>query len=87
MTIELWQGIIALVVPLLICGVKLLIPKVPKALLPILAPVFGAGLEIVLYSAGASGAANPVAGAILGGLGVWLREVVDQLKKASAPPA
>ena len=85
MTFDLgfWQAIISFVVPLMIWGSKLLLPKIPKVVLPILAPFLGAGVEILLYLVGASGTSNPILGAILGGLGVWLREVVDQLKKAT----
>ena len=83
MTFDLsfWQALITFLVPMLIWGTKSLLPKIPKAVLPILAPLLGAGLELIPYLTGISGTGNPVLGAIFGGLGVWLREVVDQLKK------
>lgn len=82
MTPELWAAIITAVVPVLILVTKTLIPKIPKFLLPILAPILGAGMDIALHFAGAS-TAGVIMGAVMGGLGTWLRETVDQLKKAA----
>jgi hypothetical protein len=66
--------------PLLVAVIKGLAPKVPKVCLPIVTPIIGAGLAIVLqYSAGST--ATGLDGAILGAAGVALREGLDQLKK------
>ncbi len=75
-----WQLLIPVLVPVLIAGVKWLLPKIPAVALPILAPVLGAALDIVLHYAGATGS-NGLLGAVLGAAGVGLREVVDQVKK------
>lgn len=81
--IETWQAIITVVVPLLIFGTKFLIPKIPKWSLPILAPILGAGIDIVAnWHVGTSA----LVGAVMGGLGVWLREVKDQVQKAVVTP-
>ena len=74
------------VVPVLLALVRLVVPKIPKVAIPVLAPVLGAALEILGYYGGLTNG-NPIAGAIYGGLGVLVREVVDQIRKAVAPPA
>lgn len=80
-----WFAItIPVVVPLLIMVIKLLLPKIPSAWWPVVAPVIGviadfAGSQV----SGLEG--NPALGALLGSAGVGLREVVDQLKKGMAP--
>jgi hypothetical protein len=81
MTLEFWTSLIALAVPILISLTKLLLPSIPKVALPILAPILGAALAIVGYYTGLMGESHPLIGALLGAVGVWLREVVDQLKK------
>jgi hypothetical protein len=77
--------ILPAVVPLLIALTKWAVPRIPRAAIPVLAPILGAGLEVLGYYAGVT-SGNPVAGAVMGALGVWLREVVDQLKQATAAP-
>lgn len=74
------------VVPLLIAAAKLAIPRFPRRLIPILVPILGAALDLVGYATGALGTSRPVAGAVLGALGLWLREVLDQLRQALRPP-
>lgn len=77
-----WTLLIPLIVPIALAGLKYIVPKIPKAALPILAPVLGAAVEIVGHYAGLW-AADPVKGAIFGALGVFIREVYDQLRKAN----
>jgi hypothetical protein len=60
------------------------VPKIPKVALPVLAPILGAGLDILLHYAG-SGTGNPVLGSMLGAAGVCVREVLDQVKKLPQP--
>ncbi len=72
--------LIAALTPVLIAGAKALAPAFPRRLIPILAPILGAALEIVGYYAGLT-AGNPLVGALLGAVGVWLRELVDQLRQ------
>ncbi len=76
-----WELIIPVLVPVVIAAIKWLLPKVPAVALPIVAPVLGAGLEIVLHFAGLADG-NSVTGLILGAAGVGLREVLDQVKKS-----
>ena len=82
-----WETLIVPVVPVLIAILKILVPKIPKAALPIMAPLLGAALDIAASYLG-TGTANPVWGAVLGAAGVGLREIVDQMRKlGAAPPA
>lgn len=75
--------LVTTLVPIVIMLLKMAAPKIPKALLPILAillPVVG---DLIAYYTGlpSFGAGNPLIAAILGGAGVAVREVVDQLKQ------
>ena len=77
-----WLGLIPILVPIAIAGLKVWIPRIPPHLLPVIAPVLGAGLEVLLnYASGAHGPGSGIAGAILGSAGVGLREIVDQAKQ------
>ncbi len=78
----LLQTIIPVVVPVAIAALKQWLPRLPKAWLPVLAPVLGAGLDILTTHQVGAGTAL---GAALGAAGVGLREIVDQLRKALAP--
>jgi len=77
--------LIAVVVPLLIAGLKKLFPKIPSAVLPVLAPVLGGLLEALLTSLGHD-AGGLVTGAVSGSAGVGLREIADQNRKRAVPP-
>jgi SNF family Na+-dependent transporter len=67
--------LIAAVAPIVVAGVKKVVPKVPKVVLPVLSVVVGT-------VAGYVTSVGPLAGATYGAVGVALREVVDQVKKA-----
>ncbi len=72
--------LIAVVVPLLIAGLKKLFPKIPGALLPVLAPVLGGIIEAIITSLGHD-AGGLVTGAVAGAAGTGVREIVDQNRK------
>lgn len=80
--------LIAVLVPLLIAGLKKVFPKIPSALLPVLAPVLGGVIEAIITSLGHD-AGGLVSGAVAGAAGTGVREIVDQNRKripgASAP--
>jgi hypothetical protein len=76
--ISWWLIVIPAAVPLVIAVVKVLVPKVPKTWLPILAPVLGALAEFLVTGTFDQGT---LLGAIAGSAGVGLREIVDQLRK------
>ncbi len=79
---QLWAYAIAVLTPLIIAGVKKLVPTVPKVFLPCLAPFVGLAVGFGM---------NALAGtnlgwldmAQLGALGVFVRELVDQSVKAA----
>ena len=73
------NALIPIVVPFVVWGAKSLIPKIPKSVLPALAVVAGMGLDQFLGFVG-GGSWGLLAGAGLGALGVFAREVVHTLK-------
>lgn len=75
---------IVCITPLVIAGLKWLVPKIPKVALPFVAPVVGVILDQIAAFATAH-ESNLVLGLISGALGVWLREGVDQVKKLGKP--
>lgn len=68
--------------PLVLQVFKLLVPSIPKVFLPLLAPVVGVLLDLVMKKAGMA-SDGTVAAAVFGGLGTWLREVLDQSRKVT----
>lgn len=78
--ISIWQLLIPIAVPLIIAGLKALIPKLPKKLTPFLAPIIGALIDVLLNLADLGSGVGAV-GAFLGSAGVGVREMVDQVKK------
>jgi hypothetical protein len=79
-----WLILIPALVPIIIAVIKLLLPRLPKVWLPILAPLLGAATEWLLSGQFSQGT---LLGAIAGAAGVGLREIVDQVKKLAAEPA
>lgn len=75
--------LIPVVVPVVIAIAKMLIPKLPKWTLPILAPLLGAAADYLTTGSFGNGT---IMGAIAGSAGVGLRELVDQLRKANSEP-
>jgi hypothetical protein len=80
--------LIAVIVPLIVAAFKKVVPDIPSFLLPVIAPVLGAGGGLLLaWLASVPGGGWKGAAAGLAGVGV--RELVDQLKKAlpaASPP-
>lgn len=75
--------IIAAIVPVVLAGVKTLVPKIPSVALPFLAPAVGLALaQIEAWVTGHP--AKLLIGAVMGGLGVALREMLDQARKNGA---
>jgi hypothetical protein len=72
--------IIAGLTPVVIAGIKFITPRIPGVALPFIAPAIGLALaQIEAWVTG--NPASLVLGAAAGGLGVFLRELVDQSKK------
>lgn len=82
-----FQVLIPILVPLLLTLARTGITKIPRRLLPFLAPVLGGLLDALgAYLTGQ--VANPLVGAVWGSAGVGLREMVNQARKAAiGPPA
>jgi hypothetical protein len=86
---EAAAALIALLTPLIITGIKLVVPKIKTALIPVLAPVIGAILTIATYYSGhlslGSDWKGILIGTLLGCAGVGVRELYDQLTKKPEP--
>jgi len=73
------------IVPLVIAGVKKVLPQIPTWLLPVLAPILGVVADLI--NSWASGAQTNLAlAAVLGLAGVGVREVKDQLLPPKTTP-
>lgn len=68
------QMLIAIAVPMILAGFKAFIPKIPKRLIPWLAPAIGAVLDIALNATNVA-EGNGSYGAALGALGIGIREL------------
>ena len=79
-TTSLWTALIPLIVPIVVAGLKLLVPKIPVVWLPILCPVVGMAVDLIAYFAGQQTQGTAM-GALLGLAGTGVREIYDQLKK------
>ena len=84
MTLASLTSLIPVLTPIVIAAAKWAVPQIPKVALPVVAPVLGAALDIAAYYAGVTATADPARGALLGAAGVWVREVIDQVKKVGA---
>ena len=78
------NALIPVAVPLLIWGMKTLVPKLPKQSLPMIALGLGVAADWVIAFA-AGGDFTPIVGALLGLAGVGLREATKHLKPAKPP--
>lgn len=87
-TPELINAVITVLTPMILAAVKVVIPRIKPVYLPLAAPVLGVAIAALASYSGAPDV-SPIAGAIAGGLGVWLREAVDQVRKSvpSSPPS
>ncbi len=85
--LTLIQTLVPVLVPVAIAVLKFFVPRIPRAWLPILAPLLGALIDIAATSQ--VGPGTPLA-ALLGSAGVGLREILDQVRKSldtADPPA
>lgn len=78
MELQIQQGLVAVVVPLLIYGIKklsaVLGKVIPPNFLPVIAPVLGTIASFILPLVGMD-IGGPVEGAAIGSMGVGLREL------------
>lgn len=73
-------ALVPFAVPVLVYGIKLLLPSVPRIVLPFLALGFGQLLTF-LASITTGGTFNVVEAALLGAAGVFVREVLNTLNE------
>jgi hypothetical protein len=78
------MALITALVPLVIAGAKAAAARIPTWVLPIAAPLIGAGLDIAAHYIGLTEGTQPIFAAIFGMAGTGLREIVDQLRKTAA---
>lgn len=84
----LFNSLVAVLTPLMIAGVKFLggkvLPKLPKAILPALAPFVGMLIAYLFKVVGFEDVTTGWGAALYGLAGVAVREFVDQIKKFGA---
>ena len=78
--VDFWVWAIAGVAPLIVAGIKTLVPKIPKLLLPVCTPFIGIGLGVILNALSTSNL-GWVEMSQAGALAVFVRESVDQAVK------
>lgn len=85
---QYWDLAIAAVAPLIVTGLWKLMPKIPSAVVPLMAPVVGIGLGLLLNWL-AKANLGWVDMAKAGALAVFVREVTNQVitKRLATPPA
>lgn len=78
--------LVTIFAPIVVALIKARYAKIPTWMLPLSAPIIGvAGDALVTWVTGLSLTGGPVEAAFAGALGVFVREVVDQSKKALKP--
>jgi hypothetical protein len=77
--VNLWNGLIVLVVPLVVLGIKKVLPMLPKLTWPIAATLLGVGADWLLSVAGAIPTSSWEVGALCGAAGIGLREATKQV--------
>ena len=92
--VNLWNGLIVLVVPLVVLGIKKVLPVLPKITWPIAATLLGVAADWLLAKSGALPHSSWELGALCGAAGIGLREATKQVlvltgigQGASATPA
>ena len=74
------SALVPVVTALAVWGGRVLVAKVPRAFLPIVAVAIGTGFDFLLaYMQG--GTFNPVVGALLGASATWLRELISTIQE------
>lgn len=80
------QALIPVLTPLIIAGVKMLLPRIPKMWLPLAAPVVGLLIDLVSHFA-LQTELSPMAALALGAAGVGLREAQKQVVATLGKPS
>jgi len=82
----LLMPLVTAAVPIVLAVVRKVAAKIPTWVIPIAAPFLGASIDVLLYQVGVYGQQQPLVGAFFGMAGVGLREIVDQMRKATTQP-
>ena len=77
--VQFIAGITPVVTTILVYAIRLLIPKIPRVALPIIAMLLPVAASWFYSFAG--GTFTPVVAALLGAAAVWLREVVNTFQE------
>jgi hypothetical protein len=77
---------VAVLVPIAVAGLKSLLPRIPKWAIPLIAALLAGPLIDQIVAALAGIEAHGWAAVLLGALGVFIREVVDQFRRLIGPP-
>jgi len=80
--VTILQPLLILLVPLIISQVKKYLGTNAQWIIPASAPIIGALIDF-LQSFVTNTSLGPLQAAVYGGLGVWLRELYDQVKKST----
>lgn len=75
--VDMWDLVIGIVSPFIVWGVATLMPRVPRAFLPLMAPIVGVGLSYIISWLGGLNLGWFEA-AKAGALAVFFRETVNQ---------
>ena len=81
---ELAKLLVAVIVPIVVAGVKFVVPKLPRASIPPIAIAMGALADWLGALVGAWHF-SWISGTVLGAYGIGVREAVVKLKKWNAP--
>ena len=78
--VSLIQAVVPILTVVFVWAGRLVVTKVPRAFIPIVAVALGTGLDfLVAYLTG--GTFNPVVGALLGASATWLRELISTISE------
>lgn len=77
--VQLVMALTPVVTTLVVAGIRLLIPKIPRVALPIVALLLPVAASWFYSFAG--GTFTPVVAALLGAAAVWLREIVNTFQE------
>ena len=73
-----WNALITAIVPIIVAGLKKLMPDIPKLLIPILAVILGIGSNWLMAKSGILADSSWALGALCGAAGIGLREIAVQ---------
>lgn len=79
----MWNTLVVALVPIIVAGIKKVLPNIPKLAWPVGAAVLGVVSNWLLWKAGALPNSSWALGALCGAAGVGVREITDQTFSAA----